>query len=101
MPPKNLTKNSILKLLNAHRTDFKQYSVKKLGLFGSYLNGKPKKNSDIDLFVELEKPTFDNYMELKFLLEGIFSRKIDLVTEGALKPALKYIKKEAAYAEVA
>jgi uncharacterized protein len=28
-------------------------------------------------------------MDLKFFLEGILRRKVDLVTEGALKPRMK------------
>jgi len=37
-------------------------------------------------------------MELKFLLERLFRRKVDLVVEDSLKPALRYVKKEAVYA---
>jgi hypothetical protein len=50
--------------------------------------------------VEFSNPTFDNYIELKFFLEKLFRRKVDLVMEDNLKPALSYVKEEAVYASV-
>jgi len=50
------------------------------------------------VFEEGQK-TFDNYMDLKFYLEDLFGREVDLVTERALKPQLKdIIMKEVVYA---
>ncbi|MBU0469920.1 MAG: nucleotidyltransferase family protein [Nanoarchaeota archaeon] len=95
-----LTQKSIIKELEAHKEDICKYDVKKIALFGSYLKGKQHQKSDIDFLVSFSKPSFDNYMELKFLLEKIFKKKIDLVTEKSLKPALKYVKEEAIYAKV-
>ena len=46
-----------------------------------------------------DRPTFDNFMGLKFLLERVFRRKVDPVIEEDLKPALRYVKTEAAYAK--
>ncbi|MEK6979034.1 MAG: nucleotidyltransferase family protein [Candidatus Micrarchaeota archaeon] len=94
---KKLTPANILKLLRQHRDRFRGYKVKKMGLFGSFLKGKQNKNSDMDFLVEFEEPTFDNYMDLKFLLERMFHKKVDLVIESSLKPALQYIRKEARY----
>lgn len=69
----------------------KKYSVKKIGVFGSFAKGREKSDSDVDVLVEFEEgyKTFDNYMELKFFLEDLFSRRVDLVTIKALKPQLK------------
>lgn len=33
---------------------------------------------------------FDNYMELKFYLEELIQRGIDLIIESALKPRLRF-----------
>lgn len=77
-----------------------QFEVKKIGLFGSYANGKQNKKSDIDILVEFKKKTFDNYMNLKFFLEKLFKTKIDLIISDALKPQLKAsILKEVEYAQ--
>jgi len=69
----------------------KKFGVTKIGIFGSFARGEEKEGSDIDVLVEFQEnyKTFDNYMDLKFLLEDLFGRKIDLVTIDALRPQLK------------
>jgi predicted nucleotidyltransferase len=52
-------------------------------------------DSDIDLLVEFETPSFDNFMDLTFSLEEIFQRKVDLITSRSLSPYIKpYVDKE-------
>ena len=69
----------------------KRFGVRKIGIFGSFARGEEREVSDIDVLVEFQEnyKTFDNYMDLKFLLEDLFGRKIDLVTIDALRPQLK------------
>ena len=75
------------------------FSVLRIGLFGSYLHGNESKTSDIDLIVDLSEPTFDHYMDLKFYLEALFKKTVDLVLSDTIKPSMEpVIKKEAAYA---
>ena len=92
-----LTPKKIISALESRRTDIGQFGVKRIGLFGSFQKGKARKASDLDFLVEFRKQTFDNYMGLKFFLEHLFRRKVDLVIESTLKPALSYVKKEAVY----
>lgn len=94
----SLTPKAIIETLEKHQDEMRRYSVKRIGLFGSFAKGTPHKKSDMDFIVKLAKPSFDNYMELKFFLERVFRRKVDLVTEEGLKPSLHYVKKEAVYA---
>ena len=64
--------------------------VGSLSLFGSAVKGTANTNSDLDFLVEFEgMATFDRYMGLKELLESQFHTRIDLVTVGSLKPALR------------
>ena len=50
-------------------------------------------------FVE-DAVTFDNYMDLKFILEDLFQKKVDLVLFEDIKPALRpVILRSAKYAE--
>jgi predicted nucleotidyltransferase len=85
-----LTKNIILTLLDQYASKIRQkFHVRKLGLFGSYVRGDANPQSDIDILVEFEMPTFDAYMDLKFFLEDLFHRNIDLVMEDTLKPRIK------------
>jgi len=66
-----------------------EYSVKKIGLFGSFSNETYHNDSDIDILVEFEKPIGWKFFTLEIYLENIFNRKIDLVTQNALKEQLK------------
>jgi hypothetical protein len=75
-----------------------KYSVRRIGLFGSTATGHLNEQSDVDVLVELNEPTFDHYMELKFRLEEAFGREVDLVLQDAIKPRLKpIIEKEVRY----
>ncbi|MCK4264403.1 MAG: nucleotidyltransferase family protein [Candidatus Aminicenantes bacterium] len=69
----------------------KVFHVKEIGIFGSYVRSEDNQYSDIDILVEFEKghKDFFNYMRLKYYLEGILQKKIDLVMKGAIKPMLK------------
>ena len=68
-----------------------KFHVSRIGVFGSFARGEGRKESDVDVLVEFEEgfKTFDNFMDLKYYLEDIFSRNVDLVTVNALKPQLK------------
>lgn len=67
----------------------KDYSVKEIGLFGSFSDDSYTDDSDIDLLVEFERPIGWKYFSLEIYLENIFGRKIDLVTKNALKEQIK------------
>lgn len=91
-----------LKLLKEHEEVIKgRFGVKKIGIFGSFARGEALDKSDVDVLVEFRegKKTFNNFMELKFYLEELFERDVDLVIETAIKPLLKdHIMREAVYA---
>ncbi len=76
-----------------------RFTVKRIGVFGSFARGDNRFASDVDIIVELDKPTFDHYMDLKFHLEEVFHRSVDLVMADTLKPRLKSIvEREIIYA---
>ncbi|HDY67096.1 hypothetical protein LCGC14_2978620 [marine sediment metagenome] len=97
------TKNGkeIIKILRQnYKVISNTYGVVSIAVFGSYAKNKQKKRSDIDIFVELKEKykTFDNFMELKFFLEKIVGRKIDLLIKESIREELKSrIFKEAVY----
>jgi predicted nucleotidyltransferase len=68
---------------------YRDYSVKQIGLFGSFSDDTYSEDSDIDLLVEFERPIGWKYFSLEIYLETIFGRKIDLVTKNALKKQIK------------
>ena len=75
-----MTKTDILQLLKEHKVAIqKEFSVSKIGLFGSYANDTQTKDSDIDFYVEFKQKTFDNLSGLWVYLEELYHKKIDIV----------------------
>ncbi|WP_083815723.1 nucleotidyltransferase family protein [Pseudothermotoga thermarum] len=77
------------------------FGVSEIGVFGSFARKANNRNSDIDILVDFQigMKTFDNFMNLKFYLEDLFGRKVDLVTKSALKPRMRdVVLKEVIYA---
>ena len=95
------TQEGILEQLNQKVDELKQnFSVNTIGLFGSLARNEADMESDVDILVDLIEPTFDHYMDLKFYLESLFGREVDLVIADTIKPRLEsVIKKEVIYAK--
>jgi hypothetical protein len=77
-----------------------KFGVMEIAIFGSYARGEQMKDSDVDLIVDFKEgwKTFDNYMDLKFYLEELFGKKVDLVIKSAINPRIKpFIIEEAIY----
>lgn len=89
-----------LKILKEHENDIKRrFGVKRIGIFGSHARGEEKATSDVDVLVEFEVPSFDNFMELAFFLEDLFGREVDLVTTGGLSPHIApFVEREVVWA---
>ena len=76
-----------------------QFTVQRIGVFGSFAKGDEGPESDVDIIVELAEPTFDHYMDLKFRLEEVLKRPVDLVVADTVKPRIKAkIEREIVYA---
>jgi hypothetical protein len=85
-----MRRDEVLVILQAHREDLRRLGVKSLSLFGSMARDEARPDSDIDLLVEFaDRATFDAFMDLKFYLEDLLGRRIDLVTSKALKPRIR------------
>jgi len=97
-----LNSDEILRIIEDNYREIERYGVTKIGVFGSYARGDQEADSDIDILVEFAPgaKSFDNYMDLKFLLEDLSGKKIDLVIAENIKPALKEtVLEEVKYAE--
>lgn len=94
-----LKSEDILAALQHNREKLRTLGVHKIGLFGSAARNTHTRDSDLDFVVEIEKKSFDTYMDLKFFLESLFGCKVDLVLPNTIKPRLKkHILDEAIYA---
>ncbi len=86
-----MNRDHVLAELRRHRKKIEQrFAIKHLSVFGSAARDELREDSDIDVLVEFEgAATFDGYMELKFYLEELLGRTVDLVTEDAVKPRMR------------
>ena len=80
-------KNTIIKYKTYLSDSFK---VKSISVFGSYLRGDQKENSDLDILVEFNE-TIDlfEFIQLENYLSEILCCNVDLVMKDALKPRIK------------
>jgi len=75
----------IRNVLQAHRQQLRRMGVRSLALFGSAARDALRAESDIDLLVSFASPPgFRGYMQVKFYLEEVLGRPVDLVMEGAV-----------------
>jgi predicted nucleotidyltransferase len=76
-------KRKILPILKRHR-------AKRVGIFGSFARGDQRKDSDIDILVELDKDIdLLDFIGIQQELEDILGRKVDLVEYDTIKPLIK------------
>lgn len=75
--------------------DFKQtfrqrFGIINIGIFGSVARQENTEDSDIDIVVEVEKPSLSLMYELKEALKALFGCNVDLVRfRNSLRPLLK------------
>ena len=84
-----MTRDEALETLHQHRGELRRFGVARLAVFGSLARGQERRDSDVDVLVTFEgETTFDRYFDLKFWLEDLLGRPVDLVTEKPLRPEL-------------
>ena len=93
------TTSEIKKKLQQHKLDLQNnYSVKSLGIFGSFARNEQSDSSEVDLLVEFENPIGLRFVDLADYLESILHAKVDLVSKNAVKPKLMiYINQDIQY----
>ena len=101
MMKKHILHEDILKLLMSEKEFLrKEFGVINIGLFGSYVKGNQKPESDIDFLVELAEPRFDWMAGLQIYLEQRFERRIELVrkSDKVNRHFIELIESEVMYA---
>ncbi len=66
----------------------KKHKVKRAGIFGSFVRGEQKKNSDLDILIKFNGSLLD-LVGLEMKLKKRLQRKVDLLTYGGVHPLLK------------
>lgn len=64
----------------------RRFHIQYLCLFGSYIQGTPRKNSDLNILVEFsDRPSLFEFIELEGYLSDLLDVKVDLVMKDTLK----------------
>lgn len=71
------TLNTISEKISIHKKELqKNYFIREIGIFGSYVRGEEKENSDIDILVDIEKPIdLFKFLELEEALAELTCNK--------------------------
>ncbi len=85
------TLDEIKEILTEHKGDIgEKYKVKDIGLFGSYVKGKQRETSDVDVLVEFEKPvSLLHIVSLENYLSDILEIKVDVVPRKNIRQELR------------
>ena len=68
----------------------KELKVKEIGLFGSYLRGEERPNSDLDIVVTFSQPvSLLDLVKLENYLTSLTGIKVDVVPKKDIRPELK------------
>jgi uncharacterized protein len=66
-----------------------RFSVRSLGVFGSFVRGEQTDSSDLDVLVEFdETPSLLTFIALENHLSDLLGVKVDLVMRDSLKPRI-------------
>lgn len=87
------TLQEITEILKEHKKEIcDKYSVREIGVFGSYARGEQRKGSDVDILIEFEEtPDVYQLIDLEDYLRKILKKKVDVVRKRAIRPELKSI----------
>ncbi len=81
---------ALSEIIQTHRAELSQHGVKSLAVFGSVARGEATPASDLDVLVEFSRPVgLFEFIRLKYYLEELTHCRVDLVTDDALRPALR------------
>ena len=88
--PSVRTKEEVMQVL---RNDMpllqERYGITRIALFGSFAQGSPREDSEVDIVVDTSHPLGLKFFELSDYLSARLGRMIDLLTFNMLKIAKK------------
>ncbi len=76
-----------------------RFGVSEIGVFGSWVRGEQRPDSDIDLLVEFDRPVgLFEIMALEDYLQSAFGHKVDIAVRRSLRQYIgQYILREVEY----
>ena len=95
-----MTTNDVLARLKMFKESRQaEYSLRSLGIFGSFARGQAQEDSDVDVVFETSEPNLFRTSRMKQELEELLARRVDVVRlRERMNPRLKQrILREARY----
>ena len=92
-----MTRSELLQILREHKPVLRErFGVTSLSLFGSFARDEGRDDSDVDVLVGYDGPaTSKSFFGVQFYLEDLLGRRIDLVTNKALRKELRpYVERD-------
>ena len=93
-----LGRDEVLETLRTRKQNLiDRFGVASLALFGSFARDEASATSDLDLLVRFDGPaTSRSYFGVQFYIEDLLGRRVDLVTDKALRAEMRpYVEREA------
>ena len=93
-----MNRDEVLALLRTHKPILmERFGVTALALFGSFARDQASDGSDVDILVRFTGPaTSRSYFGVQFYIEDLLGRRVDLVTDKALRPQFRpFVEQEA------
>ncbi len=92
---------NIKNILKEEKTKLSAIGIDQVGIFGSFVRGEEKPESDIDVLVDVNSEstlTLFTLVDIELRLSERLNRKVDLVIKSDLKPNIgKHILAEVEY----
>jgi predicted nucleotidyltransferase len=90
-----MRRDEALRLLAEHRAELDAMGVESIALFGSVARDEAGPDSDVDVLIDVRRPfsLFDP-AAVHLRLEELFGRRIDVPTEGGMRPKYRALIEE-------
>ncbi len=87
---KEMKRDKVLEIIAAHRQQLEAMGVKSLDLFGSVARDEASYDSDVDFFVEFNRPVgLFEFIEVRLYLEDLLDCRVDMGTLDTLRENLR------------
>ena len=93
-----MDREEVLSSIRSHRHVLaERFGVTELFLFGSFARDQATDESDVDILVKFDtRATSRSYFGVQFYIEDLLGRRVDLVTDKALRFELRpHVEREA------
>ena len=100
---RKLDEELVFQIIKENSDEIRKFGISEVGLFGSFVRGKQKEESDIDLLVKFFRgeKTFRNFINFSEYIEKVLGRKVEVLTPESMSLYIApYIESEIKYVQI-